>query len=226
MFSLSRYLKSKSCKIYVLCCLFIIFLYLLTENSDISMYELVADPTEVGQVAAYTGLVSTIGILIFAATASTCLFTAYLLEKIDRRARKWQVFLKISGLFILLLLADDLWQFHEYFPSLLFGDLAEDRTVQDLGEAIVLCFYGFLFILYLLKFKHYFYQTRLTLFIAALLFFILSTIIDIWLANISGHFILEEGLKLLGIVSFSMYYFEVCEQRFERVLGDRKDRNN
>lgn len=225
MFNLSHYLKSKSIKIYIFCCLFIIFLYLLTENTNISMYELVADPNEVGQVAAYVGLVSTIGILIFAATATACFFSAYILGQIDRVAKKWQSFLKISGFFIFLLLADDLWQLHESLPNLLFGNLSRSRTVQDIGEVIAFCFYGLLFVLYVLKFKKFFYQTRLTSLIAAVLFFCSSTIVDIWLANISGHFALEEGLKLLGIVSLAMYYFEVCESKIEQFLDARNKKN-
>ena len=222
MSSLSHYLKSKSSKIYILCCLFIIFLYLLTENSNVSMYELVADPNEVGQVAAYTGLVSTIGTLIFGATASTCLFTAYTIAQIDRKRVKWQKFLKISGFFILLLLADDLWQLHENFPVLLFGSLVENDKFQNIGEAIIFSFYGILFILYLLKFKNFLDRTRLTPLLLAILFFGASTIIDIWLENISGHFVLEEGFKLLGIVSFSMYYFEVCYWRVKQLDNNNK----
>ena len=188
------------------------------------MYELVADPNEVGQVAAHTGLVSTIGTLIFAATASTCLFTAYTIGQIERTTVKWQKFLKISGFFILLLLADDLWQLHENFPTLLFGNLVENDAFQNLGEAIVFSFYGLLFVLYLFKFRTIFYQTKLIPLFIAILFFGASTIIDIWLENISGHFVLEEGFKLLGIVSFSMYYFEVCHQQIKQ-LNKRNEQN-
>ena len=219
MSTLRRYLKSKSNKIYIICCLFIIFLYLLTKNSNISMYELVADPNEVGQLAPYTGLVSTIGTLIFAATASTCFFTAYIVG-IEPKARRWQIFLHFSGWFILLLLVDDLWQIHENIPVVLFGDLAKG-AIQNIGEAVVFCFYGFLFFLYAFKFKTIIWQTRLIPLLIAILFFAASTIIDIFLTNVNGHFVLEEGFKLLGIVSFSMYYFEVCEKQIEQLLNIR-----
>ena len=216
---LSRYLKFKSNQIYILCCLFIIFLYLLTENSNISMYELVADPNEVGQLAPYTGLVSTIGTLIFAATASTCFFTAYIVG-IERKAIKWQIFLHFSGLFILLLLSDDLWQIHENIPVILFGNLA-DGAIQNIGEVVVLAFYGLLFFLYLFEFKTIILKTRLAPLLIAILFFAVSTIIDIFFTNVNGHFVLEEGFKLLGIVSFSMYYFEVCEEQIKQLLNIR-----
>ena len=187
------------------------------------MYELVADPSEVGQVASYTGLVSTVGTLIFAATASTCIFSAYLIENINSQAKKWSLFLKFSGYFVLLLLADDLWQFHENFAPWLFGS-AENRQIQNLGEAIVFGFYGLLFIAYLVKFRKLLYQTKLSTFILTVLFFVISTIIDIFFGNISGHFILEEGFKLLGIVSFSIYYFQLCFQQVKQLSFARHDR--
>ena len=214
---LNRYLKSKSNKIYLLCCLFIIFLYSLTKNSNITMYELVADPNEVGQLAPYTGIVSTIGILIFAATASTCFFTSYIVG-IEPKARKWQMFLHLSGLFILLLLADDLWQIHENLPVVLLGDLARG-TIQNICETIIFGFYGLLLFWYLFKFRDVVFQTRLIPLLISILLFALSTIVDIFFTNINGHFVLEEGFKLLGIVSFSMYYFEVCEKQIKQLLN-------
>ena len=188
------------------------------------MYELVADPNEVGQLAPYTGLVSTIGTLIFAATASTCFFTAYIVG-IEQKSIKWQMFLHFSGLFILLLLADDLWQIHENIPVMLFGNLAQG-AIQNIGEAVVFGFYGLLFFLYSFKFKTIILQTRLIPLLIAILFFAASTIIDIFFTNVNGHFVLEEGFKLLGIVSFSMYYFEVCEKQIKQLLNIRNKQSD
>lgn len=217
MFNLNYFFKSKTSILYVLCCLFILFVYLLTENTSISVYELVADPNEVGQVASYTGFVSTIGTLIFSATATICLFCAYLIGQIEPRSKKWSTFLKFSGYFVLLLLADDLWQIHENFFTLLLGE-TNNRAIQNLHETIVFGIYGLLFGAYIIRFKKLLYQTKLLTLILTFLFFGLSAIIDLLLEDISGHFILEEGFKLLGIVSFSIYYFEVCFQQVRRSL--------
>ena len=218
MLNLSHFLRSKTSAIYIVCCSFIVLVYLLTENTDISVYELVADPNEVGRLAPYTGLVSTLGTLILAATASVCLFSAYLIGCANSQAKKWNLFFRFSGYFILLLLADDVWQIHENFPSILFDLEPENRLIQDLCETIMFGIYALLFAAYLSRFKKLFFQTKLNSFVFAVSFLLLSTIIDIFLANISGHFILEEGLKLLGIVSLSIYYFEVSFRQVRQFL--------
>ena len=182
-------------KIYLPTFLFIIFIYLLTENTNISVYELVADPNEVGQVAFYTGFVSTIGILFFCATVSVCIFSAYLIASIGTKDKKWSLFLKYSGYLILILLIDDLWQIHENLPSLLFGSNINSRAMQDLGETVIMGIYVLLFCAYLIRFRRLIYQTKLPTLFLAILFFGLSGIIDIFLANISGHFIFRRRIK-------------------------------
>lgn len=222
LFNLNLPFKSTTSliKIYTLTCLFIIFVYLLTENTNISMYELVADPNEVGQVAPYTGLVSTIGILFLCGTVSVCLFSTYLIDTMNFQNRKWSMFFKYSGYFILLLLVDDLWQIHENIPNLLFLDQrnvsSNNKSIQNSLEAVIFGVYGAIFAIYLIRFKKLIYQTEFLILALALGFFGLSTTIDIFLESISGHFILEEGLKLLGIVSLLTYYTRVCYQKLRQ----------
>lgn len=189
------------------------------------MYELVADPNEVGQVAAYTGFVSTIGTLIFCATISICLFSAYLTNYTSEKNKEWSLFLKYSGYFILLLLVDDLWQIHENFSTLLLAiginlNLTSN-FVQNLLETIVFAVYGLLFATYLLRFKKVIRQTELLTIVLAFIFFGISTIIDLLLEDISGHFILEEEFKLLGIVSLLIYYTRVCFQKIRQLVSPR-----
>lgn len=212
--------KRNLLNVYIVTCIFIVFVYILTENTSISIYELVADPNEVGKVAPYTGFVSTIGILIFCATASICLFSACFAEYVSTGSKEWSFFLKCSGCFIVLLLIDDLWQIHENFPTLLFGATADvglaDKSLQNLLETIVFGLYGLLFATYLLRFRKILRQTEFLPLILSCGFFGLSAIVDLLLEDINGHFILEEGFKLLGIVSLSYYYIKTC---FEQVKG-------
>lgn len=189
------------------------------------MYELVADPNEVGQVAPYTGFVSTIGTLIFCAIVSICLFSAYLTKQTNKKSKDWSLFFKCSGYFILLLLVDDLWQIHENFSTLLLAiginiNLT-DNSIQNFLETVVFAVYGLLFATYLLRFKKIIYQTELLTIVLACIFFGLSTVIDLFLEDISGHFILEEGFKLLGIVSLLIYYTRICYQRVQQFINLR-----
>ena len=223
---LSSFYKSQASILltYIFCCLFIIFVYLLTENTDISMYELVADPNEVGQTAPYTGLVSTIGTMIFGAIVTACFFSAYLIGTVKSEVRRWGSFLKFSGYLMLIFLIDDLWQIHENIPTLFFGSNPDSRLLQNIGETIVFIFLGIIFFGYLVRFRKLIYQTKLFALVLAIAFLGISTVVDIFLANISGHFILEEGFKLLGIVSLAIYYFQTCSQKirqFSVYLNDR-----
>ena len=212
--------------VYVFCCLFIVFIYLLTENTNISVYELVADPNEVGQVAPYTGLVSTIGNLLFCATAAICIFTAHLISYLNSNTRRWCLFLKYSGYFVLLLLADDMWQFHENFYTLLSGVELTTRESQNFGETVVFGIYGLLFSVYLVKFRKIIYQTELLTLALTFIFFAVSTTFDIFFPDIKGHFILEEGFKLLGIVSLLIYYINICSQKSRQIFGYLKNDKN
>lgn len=216
-YSLSSLYLQKISKIYLLSCLFIIAVYLFTEITTVSIYELVADANEVGGVAPYTGFVSIIGVLLFCAAASICLFSSKVIETRTETIKEWNVFLKFSGYLILLFLVDDLWQIHENFSTLIFGSEANisltNRSLQNLLETLVFGGYGLILLIYLLRFKKLIFQTKFLPLILAFIFLGLSVLIDICLENISGHFILEEGFKLLGIVSLLMYYTEVCWQQ-------------
>jgi hypothetical protein len=209
-------------KIYIPACLFIFSVWLLTENTNISVYELVADPAEVGNLAPYTGLVSTLGILFWCCAVSICFFSAYILKISKKTEPKWRMFLLASGYLLLWLLVDDLLQLHENFPTLLFGAKANidktNRPLQHLLETILFGIYGSLFALYMFYFRKLIYRTDILMLILALVFFGNSIIIDVLFENMKGDFILEEGFKLLGIISFLTYYIRVCYQKVKQLF--------
>jgi hypothetical protein len=209
-------------KIYIPACLFIFLLWLLTQNSKISLYELVADPAEVGNLEPYTGLVSTLGILLWSGAVSICFFTAYLLKISKKSNPKWQLFFLVSAYIMLWLLIDDIFQLHENFSTLLFGAEANiaqtNRPLQHLLETILFAIYGLLFALYIFYFKKLIYQTELLVLILALLFFAISIVIDVLFEGMKGDLILEEGFKLLGIISLLTYYIRACYQKIKQLF--------
>jgi hypothetical protein len=211
-------------KIYIPACLFIFLLWLLTQNTQISIYELVADPTEVGKLAPYTGLVSTLGVLFWCGAGSICFFSAYLLKLSQKSNSKWSFFFLVSAYFILLFLIDDLFQLHENFSTLIFGveaNIAQtNRPLQHLLETIVFVIYGSLFTLYIFYFRKLIYQTNLLVLILALLFFTISLVIDVLFEGMKGDYILEEGFKLLGIISILTYYIKSCYQKIKQLFED------
>jgi hypothetical protein len=209
-------------KIYIPACLFIFSIWLLTENTKIPVYELVADPAEVGNLAPYTGLVSTLGILLWCGAVSICFFSAYLLKISQKSNFKWQVFFLFSAYIMLWLLIDDLFQLHENFSTLLFGaevNIAQtNKPLQHLLETIVFGIYGSLFALYIFYFRKLIYQTDLLVLILALLFFAISIVIDVLFEGMKGDYILEEGFKLLGIISLLTYYIRACYQKVKQLF--------
>ncbi len=209
-------------KIYIPVLLIIFLAWLTGEVTPISVYELVADPNEIGQIPPYSGIVSNIGLLLFCFAVSICIFSSYLIDVRNSKDRKWKLFLQCSGYFVLLLLIDDAFQIHENLSTLLFGVEANisvvDKKLQNGLETVVFGFYGALFCLYGFYFRKLIYRTETLVLILAFCFFGMSIVIDVLPESLKGHFILEEGFKLLGIASLMTYYVKVCYQAIKKSL--------
>jgi hypothetical protein len=209
-------------KVYIPICSIIFLVWLIEKSSNISVYELVADPNEIGRIAPYSGIVSNLGLLLLCCAASTCLFSSYLIDTNNKHDAKWKLFLKYSGCLILLLLIDDAFQIHENFSTLLFGADAHisvvNKKLQSSLEVIVLSFYGSLFLLYGFHFRKLIYRTETLALILAFIFFFMSIIVDVLPENLKAHYILEEGFKLLGIASLMSYYVKLCYQKTKKLI--------
>ena len=204
-------------KIYLPALLLIVAIWLIEKVSDISVYELVADPNEVGKIAPYVGLVSTLGVLLLCSGVSACFFSSYLIEVRSRYDQKWQLFLRCSGCLLLVLLIDDAFQLHENFSTLLFWFDSSATTVsaelQNGLETIVFGVYGLAFLVYGVYFRKLIYRTETLPLLLAFLFLVMSLVVDLLFENVRGHFVMEEGFKLLGIVSLITYYIKASFQK-------------
>jgi hypothetical protein len=78
--------------------------------------------------------------------------------------------------------------------------------------------YGSLFILYFFYFRKLIYRTNILVLLLALAFFGMSIIIDLLFEDMKGGLNLEEGFKLLGIISFLTYYIRVCLQQVKQLF--------
>ena len=148
-----------------------------------------------------TGAQSTVGVLIWCASVAICLFSAAMLQAAGNRTVLARFF-ACSAAVTLLLALDDLFLVHD--------DLAE-RYLR-VGEKPVLLVYGALVGSYLLYFRQVILSSHYTLLVLALLFFGGSVGVDFlqgrWLSPLRIFF--EDGLKLLGIVSWSAYFIQAC----------------
>lgn len=205
---------SNAIKLYLPSIGFIILVVLLTQVTSISTYELVADPAEVAGKPPYTGLVSNVGNLLWCGAAAICLFTAFL-TRLDRASfKKWFKFLLFSGLFTSFLLLDDMFQLHESFPLIFVWKdtsvLATNRGLVNLLESVFFSFYLGTFIFYIFSFKKHIKSTEYIFLSLVFIFFGLSTVVDMTPESLPGHYIIEEGFKILGITSWLIYFVKTC----------------
>jgi hypothetical protein len=88
--------------------------FLLHWTQDVPFGNLTRDPTAIMEAPFYTGFLSQLGIIFWAATAAISLFSATVIAPTFASEKR---FLYASGLFILMLAADDLFLLHEgLFP--------------------------------------------------------------------------------------------------------------
>lgn len=182
------------------------------------------DPLAVTGGEFYFGFFSSIGVLIWCASAVTCFFSSLILEQLNHQ-HSWRLFLLTSGCLTSLLLLDDLFLIHEeFFPKYL--------GVPSEG---IFGIYGVVIILYLVRFYKMIQRTEHKLFlIAAFLCMAISLLIDglidaglldsfnsSLLAN-GRDYLFEDGMKLLGIVSWLIYFGQVS---FQRVMYAFQSRN-
>ena len=134
-----------------------------------------------------------------------CLFLQLFSWNAQKRTKKTQWFslFKIFCLISLLMLCDDLFLFHESIAPKLF-----------LSEKLVYVCYFAIVSFGITRFRKVILQTEWIILCLAFVFFFLSLIFDIFDSslNIPIIFILEDGLKFLGIASWSSYFFLVSLQ--------------
>ncbi|MCI0557029.1 MAG: hypothetical protein MN733_00925 [Nitrososphaera sp.] len=195
-------------QLYVLPLLGLCAVTLASLQSGVPVREFLADPTSVANSHPFTGVVSSVGVLLWCASAAICLFGWSILQY-DNSERKLSNFLCYSGLMTVVLLLDDLFLFHEViFPHYL-----------GIPEQITIIVYGSLVFYWVIAFKHYILETEYIILLTALTFFWLSLLIDVFQYRIEPflgdwRILLEDGFKLLGIVGWCGYlsrcfFFEI-----------------
>ena len=173
---------------------------LLSSTASIPLRQLMLDPTEAMRAPFYVGIVANLGILMWAAAASICLFIAIFLAPLVGKA--WKDFFLVSGLLTLLLLLDDLLRIHdEIFPVYL----------GIKGDVIGIGYFLLTFV-YLLRYRTLIFQYPNTFLLMALGFFAVSVAIDVAPSFIKDRFpvadvlFFEDSAKLLGIANWLAYF--------------------
>lgn len=160
-----------------------------------------SDPVSTLNVHPLTGIQSILGILIWICTAGICLFTSAVLRSRKAAGPVFRFFLW-SGIITLILAFDDLFLFHE---DLVYRYL-------EIGQKTVFAIYVLLIGWYIFKFRQTIPHSDHLIFIFALAFLGLSEGMDIiehyW--DSPWRIFFEDGFKLFGIVSWSIYLIREC----------------
>ena len=166
---------------------------------DIPVGDLTRDPIILGKLPVHIGFLSQIGLFIWSASATLCLFSFAILARHEKH-RKFRQFLLVSGLLTMLLALDDAFLMHEFvLPSI------------GIPQNFVLGSYVVFVLLYLLRFKQVILETEYVLLAMALFFFAVSVILDVLHSPGIHPYFFEDSAKLVGLVSWLAYFFRVGE---------------
>jgi len=164
---------------------------------DVAITSVTRDLADEAGVSPLTGLLSTIGILFWCTTAAVTLFSGTVMSK--RGEKRQASFLFCFGLLTLILLLDDLFEFHEELAPRYLG----------IPDAISYAVLAGLTAASLIAFRDVIWRSEYLLLILALMFFSFSVVIDASDGLSVGSdwmYLVEDGAKFLGIVSWAGYF--------------------
>lgn len=192
----------------------VIILTFLGFQDYVSIGFLTRDPAEIMETHTYIGMISNLGVVLWAAAAAICLFTASVVGR-GRKGQEMSLFFKMSGALCTLLLLDDLFLLHErVFPNRL-------HTPQE----TVMIGYACLLLTYLGWFRGIIHETEFIFLFSALTCFVIAA-----LADAAGDFdprlkshMLEDGFKFLGIIGWLTYFAVTAHYYLQRMITTSPD---
>ncbi|MGM0408735.1 MAG: hypothetical protein ACQERU_12185, partial [Bacteroidota bacterium] len=167
------------------------------QSTTYEIHMLTRDPVSVLNGPAFIGVLSNIGNLVWAFTVAI-IFYSVLIQQMQQKKNEI-LFLLSSGIITTILLIDDFFMFHEKIAP---GYL-------KIPEHIMYLIYVLLITLYLILSIKKILRTDYIFLMMALFFLGASVITDLF--EVEGDWLLlEDGLKFLGIISWFIYFLNVC----------------
>lgn len=169
--------------------------------SQITISSFTRDVTAIANIHPLSGILSTLGILLWCVAASITLFAAFILRSFEQS--KTFKFLFASSLLSIYLMLDDAFLFHEVLAFKYFG----------IDEKIVIFTLGISVFAYLVSFRQIILKTNYSVLLLAFIFLTISVltdgILDPWFWSLGDwEYFIEDGFKWLGIVSWCSYYVQ------------------
>ncbi len=171
---------------------------------------LTRDPAATNNTPIYVGILSNLGVMLWAASAAVCIFSASVIKKRGSLSQLKNFFL-FSGLFSLCLGIDDLLMMHEnFFPNTLM-----------IPEKIVYLCYLLITFSYLLFYVETILCSSYLLLYLALLFFSISVGMDKLLPFCEIETFFEDGFKFTGIIFWLTYYTHTALESLTKGEGNK-----
>ena len=168
------------------------FIIIVFKSKGYDLAFIIKDVAQTCKVPSSIGLLSNLGILIWASAASICFFSV-LTGLIS--SRKLQVKLALEGLLSLVLCLDDLLLIHDRY----------------INEKLLYLFYFIVIMTLIVVYSKLIIEMNLYILITPLLFFCLSIAIDLFpqITPFKYNFsqVLEEGFKFIGITCWLFYCY-------------------
>lgn len=195
-------MRSQLVLIYTPLAMLFVIVIAVRLTTGIAIAELVRDPISFTELPLYTGSLSNLGIMIWSGAGAICYFAWGMLRSrsVDRQVSG---FLLTSGIFTTILVLDDFFLLHEeVFPEI------------GIPQNLVLGAYVVFTLAFVYWFRETILRTRYLLLVLAGLGFGVSIGVDVLVhvGLIWPLFLLEDGAKLFGIVSWTAYYAFVSSQ--------------
>jgi hypothetical protein len=166
---------------------------------QVPVSDITRDPTAIANVHPLTGFLSNLGILLWCATASICLFASAVVSgNGERRTRSFLFFAFVLSAYLLL---DDLFLIHESLAHRYLG----------VGEKTVILLSGLSLLAFLFVFRTEILSTNYMMLLIALVMFASSVIVDYFSVRALSGFerwvhLFEDGFKWMGIASWCGYF--------------------
>ncbi|MDA7903319.1 hypothetical protein N9B31_06610 [Mariniblastus sp.] len=190
----------------------LVAIYLVT---DIPLRWFFIDPVAEFNSPMYIGSVSNLGVLLWGAAASVCIFGGWLAFNCkNQHETAW--FLLCAGLVSMVLMLDDLFLLHE--------EVIEDHLF--IPQQFVFAAYGVMVMVLIVRYRKTILESDYMLLFLAFVFFSISVGVDLFVepeefvifGSFPGRHIIEDGFKLLGIASWSVYLVRTCFQKVVPLL--------
>lgn len=171
----------------------------ISTSKEISLDSFTQDPNAQLNAPFYLGFFSNIGIMIWSAAVTICFYGAWRINGIAHP--KAQQFLLVSGLITLIMTLDDLFQMHELVFPVYF----------NISDNMIYLTYLNIYLIYFIRFRRLLLNSDFIALALAFFFLGLSTIIDILPLPIEKDTFLEDAMKLLGTVSWLIYFVRTSD---------------